>query len=124
MATGSVAPAARWIARVWSLLSILFVFVFAVGNMARPIGLRPTLHEWFGLALWPIGVGIGLVVAWYREELGGILALGCLIAFYVWNLLRSGHLPQGPFFFLTAAPGLLFLMAGLLSHRNPGRQPR
>ncbi|MFZ0800478.1 MAG: hypothetical protein WCA13_08475 [Terriglobales bacterium] len=118
MATRSVATVTRWIARVWSILSILFVFVFAVGNMARPIGPRPTPQEWVGLALWPIGVGVGLVVAWYREELGGILALGCLIAFYVWNLLRFGHLPQGPFFFLMAAPGLLFLLAGFLSHRN------
>jgi hypothetical protein len=122
MVGNTVAPAARWIARVWSILSILFVFVFAVGNIARLIGPRPTPQEWAGLALWPIGVGIGLVVAWYREELGGILALGCLIAFYVWNLLRSGHWPQGPFFILMAAPGFLFLLAGFLSHRSFARK--
>jgi len=122
MAREAVAPAARWIARVWSILSILFVFVFAVGNIARPIGPRPTPQEWAGLALWPIGVGIGLVVAWYREEVGGILALGCLIAFYVWNLLRSGHWPQGPFFILMAAPRFLFLLAGFLSHGSFARR--
>ncbi len=116
MARGAVAPVARWIARIWSILSIVAVFVFAFGEIARPVGPRPTLHEWVGLALWPIGVGIGLVVAWYREELGGILALGSLAAFYVWNLHRSGHWPQGPFFFLMAAPGLFFLIAGFLSH--------
>jgi hypothetical protein len=118
MARGSVAPVARWIARVWSILSILVVLAFAIGEGAGSSGPRPTLQEWVGLALWPIGVGVGLVVAWYREELGGILALGCLIGFYVWNLLRSGHLPQGPFFFLIAAPGLIFLLAGFLSHRS------
>ena len=122
MARDAVAPVARWIARGWSILSILAVFVFALGEIARPIGPRPTPQEWVGLALWPIGVAVGLIVAWYREELGGILALGCLIAFYVWNLLRSGHLPHGPFFLLMAAPGLLFLIAGLLSQRSAVRQ--
>jgi len=118
MAGSAVAPVARWIARIWSILSILFVLVFAIGEAARAIGPRPTLQEWVGLALWPIGAAVGLVVAWYREQLGGALTLVCLIAFYVWNLLRSGHLPQGPFFFLIAAPGLLFLLAGFLSHRS------
>ncbi|MGA2358226.1 MAG: hypothetical protein ABSF66_04445 [Terriglobales bacterium] len=122
MAGSAVAPVARWIARVGSILSMLAVFVFAVGEIAGGTGPRPTLQEWAGLALWPVGVCVGLVVAWYREELGGILALGCLIAFYVWNLLRSGHLPQGPFFFLIAAPALPFLIAGFLSHRSDVRR--
>jgi len=108
----------RWVARVWSILSILAVLAFAVGGAVGGNGPRPTPQEWVGLALWPIGVGVGLVVAWFREELGGVLALGCLIAFYIWNLLRSGHLPRGPFFFLMAAPGLLFLIAGFLSRRS------
>jgi hypothetical protein len=118
MAGNAVAPVARWIARVWSILSILAVLVFAIGETAGGSVLRPTPQEWVGLALWPIGVGVGLLVAWYREELGGILALGCLIAFYVWNLLRSGHFPRGPFFFLIAAPCLIFLLAGFWSHRG------
>jgi hypothetical protein len=118
---GSIILIARWTGRVWSILSILFVFAFALGEAAQAIGPRLTLQEWIGLALWPVGVCVGLVAAWLREELGGIVALGCLIAFYAWNLHRSGHLPRGPFFFLTAAPGLLFLIAGFLSHRGKVR---
>jgi hypothetical protein len=49
------------------------------------------------------------------------LALACLIAFCIWNLLRSGHLPQSVFFFLLAAPGILFLCAAFLSHRIAAR---
>jgi hypothetical protein len=119
MATISVALViARWVARIWSILSILVVLVFTVGEAVGGNGPRPTPQEWVGLALWPIGVCVGLVVAWFREELGGILAMGCLIAFYVWNLLHSGQLFLGPVFFLIAAPGLLFLIAGFLSHRS------
>lgn len=108
----------RWIARVWSMISILFVLAFAVGEIMEGRGPRPTAQEWVGLALWPVGVGVGLVVAWYRETMGGILALGCFLAFYVWNLFRSGRLPPGPFFFLVAAPSVLFLVVGLVSHRS------
>jgi hypothetical protein len=118
MATNS-APliVARWVARGWSILSILVVLVFAIGEVLGG-GPRPTLQEWVGLALWPVGVGVGLCLAWYREGPGGIFALGCLIAFYAWNLFRSGQLPRGPFFCLIAAPGVLFLIAGFLSHRS------
>lgn len=109
---------ARWVARIWSILSILFVLVFAVGEGFGSHGPGPTPQEWAGLVLFPIGVVAGLAVAWLHEKLGGFLAVGFLIAFYVWNLLRSGHLPRGPFFFLVAAPGLLFLIAGFLTHRR------
>lgn len=109
--------AARWVARAWSILGILFVLAFVVGESMGGSSPLPTLQDWVGLALWPIGVGVGLVVAWYREKLGGILAVGCLAVFYAWNLLRFGYLPQGPYFCLVAAPGLLFLILGLLSER-------
>ena len=114
--------AARWFARFWSVVSILFVLVFAIGEMIGGNGPRPTAQEWVGLALWPVGVSAGLVVAWYREKIGGMLALGCFLAFYVWNLFRSGRLPRGPFFFLVAAPSLLFLVVGLLSHRSATKE--
>jgi hypothetical protein len=118
MATDSFVHGIRRIARVWSIISMLFVGVFAVGEILGGAGPGPTRQEWLGLALWPIGVLIGLVVAWHHEESGGFLALASLIAFYAWNLLRSGHLPRGPFFFLVAAPALLFFVAGFLSHHH------
>ena len=120
MTGGSVVFIARWIGRVWSVLSIAFVFAFALGEAARVIGPRVTIQEWIGLALWPVGVCVGLVLAWHREELGGIVALGCLIAFYVWNLLRSGHWPRAPF--LNCSAGVAFSGRGIsfASQRRAG----
>ena len=116
----------RWVARGWSILSIGFVLFFLVGDLVINFRVAkvssPTAQEWVGLMLWPIGVVVGLVLAWFREKLGGFLALGSLVSFYIWNVLRSGHLPGGPFFFLVAAPGLLFLVAGLLSRQSAGRE--
>jgi len=117
MATGSLALVTRWTARVWSILSVVFILTFVVGEGIGG-GPRPGLKEWVGLALFPIGVCVGLAVSWFREEWGGILAFGCLIGFYAWIRFLSGQWPRGPFFFLVAAPGLLFLIAGFLSPRN------
>lgn len=118
MTTTSIAFIARWVARAWSILNILIIFLFAIGESLRPVGPVPGYQEWIGLALWPVGVAVGLLLSWLREVLGGLLAIACLIAFYIWNLLRSGHLPPGPFFILIAAPALVFLLAGALSRRR------
>jgi hypothetical protein len=120
MTTGSIALVSRWTARVWSILSVVFILIFVVGEGMGGGGPRPSPKEWVGLALFPIGVCVGLAAAWFRERWGGILAFGCLIAFYTWDRLLSGHWPRGPFSFLVAAPGLLFLLAGFLSAGGAG----
>ncbi len=108
----------RWIARIWSLLSIGFVILFAVaaGLDGEFNGL--TAGEYVGLAMFPIGVGVGLIVAWFREGLGGMIALGCFVIFYLSNLVSYGGLPGGPFFFLVAAPGIPFVLSWLLTRRR------
>lgn len=112
----------NWIARVWSLAGIAFVLVFFLGEVFGGQGVRPTAAEWIGLALWPIGVGIGLAVAWFRKGLGGAIASGSVIGFYVWNFLERGRFPKGPYFLLVAAPGVLFLLLSLFS-RQPQTRP-
>ena len=116
------AKALSWVARIWSLASILFVLAFLFGAGLSVHGVWPTAAEWIGLALWPGGVAVGLVVAWFRKGLGGAIAIGSLIAFYVWNLLERGTFPRGPYFILIASPGILFLLSSLLS--RPRRQMR
>lgn len=110
-----------WIARIWSLLSILLVLAFAIGESVGSKGPSPSRQEWIGLTLWPIGAGLGLLIAWFRERLGGLVALGSLAAFYLWNLLRSGHLPRGPYFLLLTAPAFLFLIKFPLPHNERPR---
>ena len=111
--------ALSWVARIWSLASIVFVLVFLFGD-----GLSgPTTAEWIGLVLFPGGVGVGLIVAWFREGIGGTVAIGSLIAFYVWSLLERGRFPTGPYFLLVAAPAILFLLSSLLSRPRQQMRP-
>ena len=106
----------RNVARLGALASVGFVLVFLFGGKeALPVG-----SEWLKLTFFPIGVCIGLLLAFWRERLGGTLALACLAAFYAQSLIASGSLPRGPWFALVAAPALLFLIAG---SRRPAVQP-
>ena len=115
--------ALSWLARIWSLASIVFVLVFLFGEGLSGPGAKPTAAEWIGLALWPGGVCVGLVFSWFREGIGGIVTTGCLIAFYGWNLLERGRFPTGPYFLLVAAPGILFLLSSLLSQKPQEMHP-
>jgi hypothetical protein len=123
MREAPVSRAMMWIARIWSLVSLGFVLLFIIADLLNGNGARPTQSEWFGLALWPGGVCLGLVIAWFRARLGGAIATVCLIAFYLWSLLERGRFPGGPYFVLVAAPGFLFLLSSLTSWPQQKARP-
>ncbi len=113
----------NWIARIWSLAGISFVLIILFGDLLSGHGVRPTAAEWIGLALWPGGGGVGLAIAWFRRRLGGAVALGSFVAFCVWNLLERGRFPSGPYFFLVAAPSILFLLSSFLARPRQQMRP-
>lgn len=108
--------AVRWTARVWSVASLLFLSAFIFGG--RENGKWPTVAEWIGLACFPGGVIVGLLIAWWKEWLGGGVTVLSLAGFYAWLFATSGRLWAGPWFLLIAAPGFLFLCASLLAQNE------
>jgi hypothetical protein len=117
MASESVVLATRWGARAWSILSVIYVLIAAAGGSFENQGPGPAGHEWVGLALFPIGVLIGLALAWFWEGFGGVFALACLVAFYALNLIRSGSLPHSPFYLWVGVPSIIFIAAWLQTRR-------
>ncbi len=115
--------AIKWIARIWSLLSLGFVLLFVFAELFNGNGARPTRAEWIALAFWPGGVCLGVVIAWFRARLGGAIATVCLIAFYLWSLLDRGRFPGGPYFVLVATPGILFLLSSFMSWPREKTRP-
>ncbi len=109
----------RWIGRVWSLASLAFLLTFIVGHVFGHSGRTPSGQEWLGLAFFPGGILLGLAVGWWKQGIGGGLAVASLVAFYLWHLLVSGDFPGGPFFALIAAPGAFFLLSAWL-HATKG----
>jgi peptidoglycan/LPS O-acetylase OafA/YrhL len=98
----------RWVARILSipcLITILLPF-FVEG----PIFVTFTsVREWLQMFLF-IGIGVGLVLGWRREGIGGCIVVGCTLLFYLVMYLIEGRLPEGPFLLLLAVPGALFLL--------------
>jgi len=104
----------RVLARAASLLSLgmLVLFAFSGGNW-------PTPFEWLLIAFFPVGVAVGMVLAWHREVLGGAVTLVGLVGFYAIAAVADASRPLGPWFVAFALPGLLLLACGLLTPRAP-----
>ena len=108
----------EFLARVGSVASITFVVLVFWGEAFNPSEISRT--EWIGLAFFPIGVTIGMIVAWWKEGLGSALTIGSLVAFYVvYGYLFKNHI-GGWAFITVASPGFLFLLHWLL--RNSGEK--
>ena len=104
----------RLVARATSLLSLgmLVLFAFSGGNW-------PTPFEWLMISFFPVGVAVGIVLAWHREVLGGAVTLVGLAGFYAIAAGADASRPLGPWFVVFALPGLLLLACGLLTPRAP-----
>ena len=70
-----------------------------------------TFAEAVGFAFFPVGILVGMALAWRYELVGGLVTVGSLAAFYIWHLAVSGDLATGPYFLIFAFPGILFLLA-------------
>ena len=102
------------LARVGSIASItLLVLIFFGEGSFRPSEI--SRNEWIGLAFFPLGVVIGMVIAWWKEGVGSVVTLGSLIGFYlVYGYLMRNHI-GGWWFFIFASPGFLFLVHWFLN---------
>ena len=107
------ARTARWVARAWSAVSVSLVIGFIVGEGVHPSG----PGEWIGFIFFPGGITIGMILAWWKEDLGGVITAASLITFYLVRLATAGSFPGGLAWFAFAAPGFLFLLSWLL-HRG------
>jgi hypothetical protein len=109
-----VASVIRWIARIWSIPSIVALLLpyFMEGLYWLQV---TSLREVIGHVCF-FAVLVGLILAWRWEGWGGGLTTGGTAVFYLtWWL--HGKTPRGPFFLLIAAPGFLFLLYWLLTCR-------
>ena len=102
---GRLTLAVRWTARVWAIVTIGVVILLSVGEGIHPTG----LPELIGLVLYPGGICVGMVLAWWKEGLGGGVTVASLVAFYILYTVTKGSLPPGWAWLILAFPGLLFL---------------
>jgi hypothetical protein len=103
----------RWAARISSILFLGgFAFMFTRWTI-DPSTL--TTREWLSLLFFPIGASIGMILAWWKEGLGGALTL---VSVFVCVLIHDAS-AGGAYTLTCASPGLLFVLSWLLSVMRP-----
>ena len=103
----------RWVARAASLASLALLAMFATSG-----GAAPSAFGWLMLAFFPVGVGVGMLVAWRSEIIGGAIAAASLVAFYAIISLDATRPPAGPWFVVFASPALVLLVCGLTARAS------
>jgi hypothetical protein len=109
----------RWSARTLSLFSIGIVLLFAIGEVLNLSRFTP--RELVLFMFFPLGVCLGLALAWWREALGGGITVLSLAAFYLLNWHWSSRFPRGYAFIVLALPGFLFLLSALWANSTVRR---
>lgn len=105
------------LARVGSIASITLLVLIFMGEPFRASEI--SRNEWIGLAFFPLGVVLGMVIAWWKEGVGSVLTVGSLIGFYVvYGYLLRNHI-GGWWFIVFASPGFLFLLHWFVNSATP-----
>jgi len=99
----------RRTARVWSIASIGLILLFVFGEGLTRV--RPS--EWLLLLFFPAGISIGMILAWWKEGLGGGITVGSLLLFYTIHFAFFRTLPHGWAFLVFSFPGFLFLLCAI-----------
>jgi hypothetical protein len=100
------------LARVGSIASITLLVMLFANEWLHPSHIAP--REWIALFFFPLGVMVGMAIAWWKEALGAGITLGSLMAFYVvYGYLMRYHI-GGWAFVVFASPAFLFLLHWLL----------
>ena len=95
----------RVTARVFAAACLTILFLFILGENLDDL-LNSSINELIGMIFFPVGLIIGLLIAWRNELLGGAVALGSMSAFYlVFGWLLDG---MGWWYIFFAIPGALF----------------
>lgn len=81
----------HWAARICSIAVIGLELLLIVGE-----GINPSKAiEWLGLLFFPLGITVGMILAWWREVLGGSITVGSFFAFYVIHYSSTDTFPKG-----------------------------
>ena len=97
----------RWTARIIALFFILIMLLIFFGQILEGGG--PQIDAWIGILFMPIGVVVGLILAWKWEGLGGIVTLLSLVCFHLFLVVQEGVFRFFLFPYLIIVPAILFI---------------
>lgn len=107
----------RWAARIFGTLLVITSLIFFVGSMIENYHKQGSVLDTYNIILFAVlGIGFAaLILAWWKEGLGGIIAF---VSFIVFNLLAAVNPVEGSsYMFLLLiflVPSILYLLYWLL----------
>ena len=111
----------RWAARIFGTLLVIFGLFFFIGSMIEDAQNQGSGLETYNIIVFAV-VGIGfaaLILAWWKEGLGGIIAF---ISFIIFNLLAAVSPVEGsrylPMLLIPLIPSILYLFYWLLKRNR------
>ncbi len=111
--------ALKWLARVLSIAAVGVVLLFAFGEGAGLSQLsKLSANELVLFLFFPLGICLGMLVAWRWEGVGAGITIASLAGFYAAHRIISSGFPKGFAFVALAAPGFLFLLHWLLKRNS------
>ncbi|MEJ2510743.1 MAG: hypothetical protein P8Y72_04000 [Anaerolineales bacterium] len=107
----------RWVARIWSIPAIFF----AVNEILFPStenGVQEGWFTWATVILMFLSI-VGLLVAWWRDLLGGLASIGLLFLFFVFYWFDAGEFFPGWIWLVgfVALPAGLFVLYDYLENK-------
>ena len=107
------------LARISCVGVILLIFVLTADRGIRFD--KVTIIGTIMFIFFPIGITAGMIFAWSKPILGGIITIVCAFIYYTLYTISYKTIPLGETFYLFPFPGVIFLISGLLS-RSVARQ--
>ena len=114
----------HWTARITGTLYAALVVLFVAAYIIHPTGDgKGTPSDYLGLALYPVGVCLGLFAALRWPLAAGLVTVGCLIGFWVWlGLSRGDRDLPGPIL-VALLPAILYCALGVRARRGKSDVP-
>lgn len=110
----------RWLARISSVLSIVVLLMFLLGEDFYVS--KITLNQWIGFLFFPVGLVFGFVLGWKNDLFGGFVSILSLLGFYfIYGFLITGQIPKGFAFLVFSIPAFLFLVSGIYAYFAIGK---
>lgn len=98
-------------ARIWGFLSLAFLGFFLVAHIfGDETMVFASKKELFAFLFFPLGIVLGLFVAYRSALTGGIISLVSILVI----LILLPELLINPYFLFSVIPGILFLIYGIL----------
>ncbi len=78
----------RWATRILGILTVLLFLIFFIGEGFSDIS-AITIGEWVMMFFVPVVLLAGIIVAWRREMLGGIIVILSILLFNLTSMIAE-----------------------------------